>query len=765
MKTIQSSRILQESSSFTSYQFGIRSEDLSHIFSVLRNQMYSDKILAVIREYSTNAYDAHVDAGIKDTPIRVTLPNNIFPEFKVRDFGRGLSEQDIQRVYAFYGCSTKRDSNDTVGQLGFGSKSAFAYGDNFVITSYHGGLKTVYNAVIDTSQIGKISKLYQEPMKSDDTTGVEITIPIKSSDFRTFESKARQFYAFWDVMPELPGFDSSTFKPNHTVVLSKGDWKIVSYGRYSTTESRLFAIMGNVTYPINVKVVREKFNDENVALVERFINQNTNMLLIRFNIGDLEISSSRESLQYSDHTYNNILSKLNNVIDHIKTAICEEFEKCSTLWDAMVLYNDYFDTYGSKFYGLNHGTDKLNVVWKKIPIMSNRFPNIKFWCNNNGKLDPVKFNALGSRTTNNYSGILTVASARNNGWRLRHPSFYSQHNIVATNNSIVVLNDIPHVSLLNKCINKVVSKTGKNIRTVYILKFTKSGMYNEFVTDNKFETVPVYKLSDVFDEVKAENKRVRKAASEFSSVKTVSFGNNRNRDYYRDPWIDTEVDLRNSGGYYVDIEFNVPQYENRGFSVEDVNVVTNHLNKCFDAKIDTTSNGVLYGLNKKNRISRGFKSNKNNWINVFELAAQKVNETRKIEEYKKYVAYLKILSDTNNLCIPIQASGQIYDQLDNKNTEFALFLKELNEHLSLKNFTNAWFLENKLSVPTNKTIDDDVSKYYNHYHNILDNAKTTYTMLSHLTFIRKWLSSTYIVEESKIVADYINLVDKATSVK
>jgi HSP90 family molecular chaperone len=100
MKTLENNRILTESTPFTSYQFGIRSEDLSHIFSVLRNQMYSDKILAVIREYSTNAYDAHVVAGIKNTPIRISLPNTLFPEFKVRDYGHGLSEEDVKNVYA-----------------------------------------------------------------------------------------------------------------------------------------------------------------------------------------------------------------------------------------------------------------------------------------------------------------------------------------------------------------------------------------------------------------------------------------------------------------------------------------------------------------------------------------------------------------------------------------------------------------------------------------------------------------------------------------
>ena len=142
--------------------FGIKQEGLAHIFNVLRNQLYSDKILAVLREYSCNAVDAHTEAGV-NRPIEVTLPSRLSLELKIRDYGFGLSETDIQEIYAFYGESTKRKSNSLIGQLGLGSKSAFAYGDNFVINSFYNGIKTTYNAYIDPSQIGQIATLASSP--------------------------------------------------------------------------------------------------------------------------------------------------------------------------------------------------------------------------------------------------------------------------------------------------------------------------------------------------------------------------------------------------------------------------------------------------------------------------------------------------------------------------------------------------------------------------------------------------------------------------
>lgn len=59
--------------------FGIQDEDLSHIMGILRSQIYTDKLLAVIREYSTNARDANIEAG-NGSPIDITLPISVVAE-------------------------------------------------------------------------------------------------------------------------------------------------------------------------------------------------------------------------------------------------------------------------------------------------------------------------------------------------------------------------------------------------------------------------------------------------------------------------------------------------------------------------------------------------------------------------------------------------------------------------------------------------------------------------------------------------------------
>jgi DNA topoisomerase VI subunit B len=163
----------------------VKQENLAHIFSILRNSLYSDKAGAIIREYSTNAYDAHVQAGIKETPIKINCPSRFSPLLSIRDYGFGLNEEQIFNVYASYGESTKRHTNDQVGMMGLGSKSAFSYTDSFTVISYNDGLKKSYLAYIDDSGIGKIMKVNEEPT---DETGIEIQVPVKPLDCYQFEN-------------------------------------------------------------------------------------------------------------------------------------------------------------------------------------------------------------------------------------------------------------------------------------------------------------------------------------------------------------------------------------------------------------------------------------------------------------------------------------------------------------------------------------------------------------------------------------------------
>jgi hypothetical protein len=305
--------------------FGIKQEGLAHIFNVLRNQLYSDKILAVLREYSCNAVDSHTEAG-HNRPIEVTLPSRLSLDLKIRDYGIGLSETDIQEIYAFYGESTKRKSNSLIGQLGLGSKSAFAYGDNFVINSFHNGVKTTYNAYIDPSQIGQIATLASAP--SNEANGVEIVIPVKPSDCETFVSTARNLFTHFKVKPIVRGVADFAYeeKPH---IYSGTDWRIFKLDRNSFSRSCV-AIMGNIGYTISSSALKLDENNDAEATIERLLSNCDIQLDVP--IGELDIAASREGLQYTDRTIENLKKRILIIRDFLVADITKQLKGAKSLW-------------------------------------------------------------------------------------------------------------------------------------------------------------------------------------------------------------------------------------------------------------------------------------------------------------------------------------------------------------------------------------------------------------------------------------------------
>lgn len=107
--------------------FGI--SDDPAFFHVLSTSLYNNPTLAVVRETICNSWDAHIEAGKTDTPIRITIDTDNFITF--RDFGNGIPDELIGSIYGVYGASTKKSNSSVTGGFGLGCKSPFAYTDSF----------------------------------------------------------------------------------------------------------------------------------------------------------------------------------------------------------------------------------------------------------------------------------------------------------------------------------------------------------------------------------------------------------------------------------------------------------------------------------------------------------------------------------------------------------------------------------------------------------------------------------------------------------
>ena len=119
-------------------------------FAIMSSNLYSDKIKAIVRELSCNARDAHVAAGKEDVPFDIHLPTYADPTFYIKDYGTGLSKEQIAGdhdehgnfvpgLYQTFFDAPKDKTNDMIGCLGLGSKTPFAYARQFTVESRYNG--------------------------------------------------------------------------------------------------------------------------------------------------------------------------------------------------------------------------------------------------------------------------------------------------------------------------------------------------------------------------------------------------------------------------------------------------------------------------------------------------------------------------------------------------------------------------------------------------------------------------------------------------
>lgn len=306
-------------------EFRIRNS--AKAFSILSSGLYANKIRAIIREYSCNAVDSHTEAGNTNTPFDVHLPNALEPWFAVRDYGVGLDEQQVRDIFTTYFESTKSNTDDLIGGLGLGSKSAFSYTDNFTIVAVKCGMKRVYTAFINEQGVPSIAPMGEEP--SNDPNGVEIRFAVEDSyDFRKFYEEARHVYKHFKHRPVVSGgIGEFTFTdPEYS------DRDIIPgvHANDGPRHSYSYAVMGNIEYPLQVPA------NADLGGLDHLL---TCGLTIEFGIGELDIQASREGLSYIPETIAAIKAKLEALNSVLADKVADEASTIKNKWEKAYFYH------------------------------------------------------------------------------------------------------------------------------------------------------------------------------------------------------------------------------------------------------------------------------------------------------------------------------------------------------------------------------------------------------------------------------------------
>jgi hypothetical protein len=270
-------------------------------FDILSSGLYTDNILAVVRELSCNAYDAHVAAGKKDVPFEIHLPNRLEPFFSVKDFGTGLSDEQVMTLYTTYFDSTKTESNDFIGALGLGSKSPFSYVKAFEVISRYNSVRRVYSVFINEDGVPTIARI-GKPMATDEHNGIEVKMTVEPDDFYRFRDKTATALRWFPVKPKVIGDANFRFdQPPATEMQGDGWFIYKDHGG-----GRMHAVQGNVEYRVDIHQIEGI--DDSVRAFLKTVN-----VIGFFDIGDLEVAASREEIRYDKRTKEALAKKVDSI--------------------------------------------------------------------------------------------------------------------------------------------------------------------------------------------------------------------------------------------------------------------------------------------------------------------------------------------------------------------------------------------------------------------------------------------------------------------
>lgn len=350
MIVTQEARTFESSAAARTFQISTNPQ----MFRILSSGLYEHKELAVIRELLCNAYDAHVAAGTTDTPIEVHMPSILDSTLTIKDFGTGLSPENVFALYTTYGASDKTKSNDLIGGFGLGSKSPLAVSDQFTIESRFNGRKYLFQAALQDDGAPGLVALGDQP--TDEPNGMTITVPAGLDRVYTWQSALATLYPFRPVPITVTGIDEDQLPkddpPTFSVELDDHPYiQKISLSTGTPPESSPSAqntatvVQGNVPYNLdpNTFLSHEELEEAGLgpdhgdhrALFRQYYSSHPpTRLYIYTRIGTLPLQVSREGFEDTAFMRKRVISILRTVFRKIVPMMRTELVKgIATWWD------------------------------------------------------------------------------------------------------------------------------------------------------------------------------------------------------------------------------------------------------------------------------------------------------------------------------------------------------------------------------------------------------------------------------------------------
>ncbi len=373
----------------------IAEDAVPHLMDMMSKRLYSDPLLAVIREYTTNAIDAHTEAGVV-APVEVTTPVGTFsdPYVSIEDFGTGLTRNEIREIYSQYGRSAKRTSNDVVGCLGVGCKSGFAMGDQFTVISTKNCMTITVSVERNEAGTGTMRVVSEE--KTDRPNGTKVIVPLPPNSGAT--EKARNLFRLGDFGDKvrLNGVQVPS-------VLEEAGSLRLADDLYTIAGTQSYVVMGNVPYPAEI----------NHGLPSGWSAgeyHDPRSILAIVPIGAVSFADSREALRETPGTKAKLAEISDKVKATLKAAVQREIDKAATPPEGLKALLEWAPKLGQD-------NEEFNYKGRAIPSRFEPLTPLPIMTDNSGpKLTPL-YMTENSDYKMGRADMVKWANMRSHTWR------------------------------------------------------------------------------------------------------------------------------------------------------------------------------------------------------------------------------------------------------------------------------------------------------------------------------------------------------------
>lgn len=297
--------------------------------------LYTNPHKAIVRELTSNAVDSHNKISNKES-YWIQVPSLLNPVFKIRDFGTGLTPEEVDEYLNRLYSGTKRESNDQIGGFGLGAKSPFALVDTITLMSYKDGKVHEYLWYKDAEGIPTM--VIQDTRDTEEPNGILYVVPLEDKDVLavssacatetfTFEIIPRFFKDIEDLESEYDLIGESHYK---RIFDSKScavfEYPRNNYNGYYYNRGYFQGIslsVGGVHYLLPTNVQRVFQLDQTFASVFNF---NDYQFVIKLPIGLIKLPKNRETILETTSNRDVILEYIKEATsNYIQSYIIDDF--------------------------------------------------------------------------------------------------------------------------------------------------------------------------------------------------------------------------------------------------------------------------------------------------------------------------------------------------------------------------------------------------------------------------------------------------------